>query len=97
MGVGLGEGGVVAFDTASTDYVVPALSQTLLLGGRHRPLRLRGDWGAGCTTHLAAHDRRPLSKRRLGLLQFRTAPVVGCVVSSAVAALKLLLWGGALP
>jgi hypothetical protein len=34
-------------DTASTDYVDPALSQFLLFGGRLRPLRLRGGGGLG--------------------------------------------------
>ena len=37
------------YDTAFTDYVVPTLSQSLLLGGRLRPLRLRGDGGLGAS------------------------------------------------
>ena len=76
------------------DNVASDGSQTLLLGGWLHLLCL---WGGGCKTLLIAFYRRPLCKRRHGLLPFRAAPVVGCVVSSTTAALKLLLWGTALP
>ena len=91
-GSGVGRGWSRSLDdTASTDSMVPARSQTLLLGGRLHPPCLWGGGRAGYTTHLTAFDKRPLSKRRLGLFPFRTAPLVGCVVSSTAAALKLLL------
>jgi hypothetical protein len=77
--------------------VVLTRSQILLLGGRLLPFLLRsGRWAGGAAT-LTAFHRRPLSKRRLSLLPFHTAPVVGCVFSFTAAALKLLLRGIELP
>jgi len=98
MGGGLGEAGFVALMTRPPRTTwfqpCPKLSCSAVGSGR---CAFGATGGAGCTTHLAAHDRRPLSKRRPGLLPFCTAPVDGCVVSSAAVALKLLLWVGALP
>jgi hypothetical protein len=83
-------------NTASMDHVISAGTQALLFYGRLCPLCLRDGW-AGWVSHSTAFGGCPLSKRRLRLFPFRTAPVAGCVVTSAAAALKLLLRGGALP
>jgi hypothetical protein len=90
-GVGLGEGGVEALTMRPPRNTIPAGTQALLFHGRLRPFCLWGSGGAGCVTHSTAFGRRPLSKRHLGLFPFRAALVAGCVVSSAAAALELLL------
>ena len=93
--MGLGEGEVAAFMTGpprTTWFQSCPNSHARQSPPAGAP---SGQREAGYTTHLAAHDRRPLNKRRLSLLPLRTAPVVGCVISFAAAALKLLLWGGA--
>jgi hypothetical protein len=78
-------------NTAPKDNVVPTRYQTLLLVGCLRRFCLWSGRRAGCTATLTAFGTRPHSKRRLSLLPFRAALVVDCVVSSTVAALKLLL------
>jgi len=78
-------------NTAPKDNVVPTRYQTLLLVGRLHQFCLQSGRRAVCTATLTAFGTRLLSKRPLSLLPFHAALVVGCVVSSTVAALKLLL------
>ena len=83
-------------NAAPTDNVVPTRSKTLvrLMAPPALPSVRQEGW---LHRLLTAFNSRPLSKRRLSLLPFYTAPVVSCVISSTAAVLKLLLWGGALP
>jgi hypothetical protein len=97
---GSGVGGGISSDslenTVPTNNAMPTRAQDLLLSGRFCTFRL---WKgrAGCAALLIGHGRCPLSKRRLGLFPFHAAPVIGRVVPSTAAALKLLFRGRALP